>query len=236
MTNNGGRISRGPQAGMFQTRVGICVWRQSPASCTVTALPPERAMSQRICVIAGHPDPAPAHFVSALAQAYADGARASGREVRTIAIGELQFPIIRSAEDWNDGAVPEDIVHAQESIRQADHLVVIFPLWLGAMPALLKGFLEQVMRPGFALAKDSPTPWSGQLKGRSARIIVTMGMPALFYRWVYRAHSLRSLERNILRFVGFRPVRSTVIGMVERSAEHRKAWLARVDALGRAGR
>ncbi len=40
-----------------------------------------------------------------------------------------------------------------------------------------------------------------------------MGMPALVYRWYFRAHSVRSLERNILGFVGIAPVNETLIGL-----------------------
>ena len=47
--------------------------------------------------------------------------------------------------------------------------------------------------------------------GKSARIIVTMGMPGSLYRWYFRAHSLHSLQRNILDFIGFRRVRALVI-------------------------
>jgi putative NADPH-quinone reductase len=60
-----------------------------------------------------------------------------------------------------------------------------------------------------------------------------MGMPALFYRWYYRAHSLKSLERNILAFCGIKPVRASVVGSVEgMSAAKRKSWLAKMAALG----
>lgn len=70
------------------------------------------------------------------------------------------------------------------------------------------------------------------LKGRSARLIVTMGMPAFFYRLYYRAHSLKSLKRNILEFCGIAPVRASLVGTVE-AAGHRELWLAKVQALGR---
>ena len=119
----------------------------------------------------------------------------------------------------------------------AEHLVIVHPLWLGAMPALLKGFLEQALRPGFALDPEpGATGWGKRLTGRSARIVVTMGMPALVYRWFFRAHSLKSLERNILKFVGIKPVRETLIGMVG-AMDERKAgrWLDKMRALGRAG-
>jgi putative NADPH-quinone reductase len=72
------------------------------------------------------------------------------------------------------------------------------------------------------------------LKGRSARVVVTMGMPAPLYRWFFRAHSLRSLERNILAFCGIGPVRDSLIGMVEAGgpAKHQR-WLATMRELGR---
>jgi hypothetical protein len=57
-------------------------------------------------------------------------------------------------------------------------------------------------------------------------------MPALFYRWVYRAHSLKSLRSNILRFVGIGPIRETLIGNVEGSAGNRTAALAEMRKLG----
>lgn len=103
------------------------------------------------------------------------------------------------------------------------------------MPALLKGFLEQLLRPGFAFAAASAGrgPPKKLLAGRSARIIVTMGMPALFYRWYFRAHSLKSLERNILAFCGIGPIRACVVGMVESmGAAGRGNWLARIQRLG----
>ena len=41
-----------------------------------------------------------------------------------------------------------------------------------------------------------------------------MGLPALVYRWYFRAHGLKNLKRNVLRFVGFAPVRDTRVGRV----------------------
>lgn len=188
---------------------------------------------RRIAIIDGHPD-RERHFCHALADSYEAGAAEGGHEVRRIALGETDVPFLRSRKDWEGPAAPQ-IVAAQEVIGWADHIVLIYPLWLGAMPALVKAFLEQVFRPGFmipaVISKTSPfTPKSG----KSARIIVTMGMPAFVYRWYFGAHSLRSLERNILAFVGIKPQRHTLIGLIEgMSEEKRAAWLEKVAALGR---
>jgi putative NADPH-quinone reductase len=105
------------------------------------------------------------------------------------------------------------------------------------MPAVLKAFLEQVARPGFALDSKAKNPLhAGLLSGRSARVVVTMGMPALFYRWYFCAHSLKSLERNILNFVGIAPVRKTLVGGAGKmDAATVAAWRQRMQVLGARG-
>lgn len=195
-------------------------------------------MADRILIIDGHPDTDRDRYVHALAAAYRSGAEAAGHEVRTIEVGRLRFTSVRSNDDFREGRPPAAIAAAQRDIQWASHLVILYPLWLGSMPGLLKCFLEQVLRPDFAFAATSRKGLPRKLlKGRSARIIVTMGMPAFFYRWFYRAHSLRSFERNILAFCGIAPVRATLVGMVEgMSRQAREAWLADVERLGRRAR
>jgi putative NADPH-quinone reductase len=195
-------------------------------------------MAKRIVIIQGHPDPAPERYCRALASAYERGARAAGHEVRRIDVATLDFELLRSAADWESGTPASVILMAQDDIAWAEHIVILYPLWLGAMPALLKGFLEQVLRPGFAVPDlRSGKGWpKGLLTGRTARIVVTMGMPAFFYRWYFGAHSLKSLERNILKFVGVKPIRETLIGMVAaKESAGREKWLKTLEALGREG-
>jgi putative NADPH-quinone reductase len=193
-------------------------------------------LGKRIAIVLGHPDPASGHYVHALASAYEAAARDAGHQVRRIDVARLQFPLLRNAKEWEAPPASDSIGAAQQTIAWAEHVVIVFPLWLGDMPALLKGFFEQVLRPGFAIGKAGPGRLPKKLlAGRSARIVVTMGMPALFYRVFYRAHSVNSLKRNILGFVGFRPVRTTLIGMVEGRADWRGAWLMKLSALGALG-
>jgi putative NADPH-quinone reductase len=184
-------------------------------------------MARRILILDGHPDPRGEHFVHGLATAYREAALAAGHDVRTIAIASLDFPLLRSPDEFQHGMPPAAIAAAQAHIEWANHLAFFYPLWLGSMPALTKAFFEQALRPGFAFgpAKGRGLPQQ-KLKGRSARVVVTMGMPSFFYKWFYRAHSLKSFERNILHFCGIRPVRATVIGMVEDKATREKALAA----------
>lgn len=192
-------------------------------------------MARRILVIQGHPDPSGRHFDHALAAAYFDGAAAAGHEVRQVDTGAIEFPLIRSREQWQEGEVPEAIAAAQRDLLWADHLLLVYPLWLGTMPALFKGFLEQLLRPQYAFG-DTPGKMQHPLRGRSARVVVSMGMPAFVYRGFFRAHSLKSLQRNILYFAGVRPVRTSVVGGVEGRAASRERWLRRMRALGERAR
>lgn len=192
---------------------------------------------KRILILQGHPDSTAPHFCHALAEAYAAGALAEGHELRQVDVAWLDFPLLRSKQDWEHGLLPASLLEAQQAIGWCEHVVIFFPLWLGEMPALLKGFLEQVARPGFAFNSEGGNPLAHKaLRGRSARVVVTMGMPALVYRYFYRAHSLKSLERNILGFVGIAPIRETLIGMIEGmdEAQHQK-WLDKLRALGGEG-
>lgn len=189
--------------------------------------------SKSVLVIQGHPDRSASHFCDALANAYRQGAEAAGHDLAELRLSELEFPLLSSEREWNEPP-PEAIARAQAMILKADHLVMIYPLWMGTMPALVKAFLEQTLRPGFAF-DQAAREGHGQrlLKGKSARVIVTMGMPGFVYRWFFRAHGYRFLKRNILKFCGISPVRHCFIGMVSAKDDRgRKKWLEKVHQLG----
>jgi putative NADPH-quinone reductase len=191
-------------------------------------------MPKRILVINCHPDADPGRLCAALTKAYCDGAAASGHDVRRLDLASLRVPFLASKEEFEERPMPDSLVAAAESIRWCEHLVLVMPLWLGTMPALLKAFLEQVMRPGFAFqyGPDGDTQ-TLLLKGRSARIIVTMGMPATLYRIWFLSHGIAGLRRSVLNFVGFRPVRQTFVGLAADGHEAKLSIKAeKVRALG----
>lgn len=192
-------------------------------------------MAKKVLILQGHPDPACVRLCHALADAYAAGAKDAGAEVRRIEVAQLDFPILRTKDDWDVGeaGAPEELRPAIADSRWAEHLLVIYPLWMGTMPALLKAFMEQAFRPGVALSADQAAP-KPMLKGKSARVAVTMGMPALAYRWYFGAHSLKNLEKNILKFSGVKPVRTTLFGLIEAgSREDMEKRIAKFRETGR---
>jgi putative NADPH-quinone reductase len=191
-------------------------------------------MARNILILNGHPDPSSKGLCHALAEAYGDGAREEDHAVRRLDVATLEFGLLRSQAEFEKAAPPPAIAAAQESIVWANHLVVVFPLWLGDMPAMLKAFFEQALRPGFAYSHRAHGFPAKHLKGRSARIVITMGMPAAVYRWYFRAHGLKNLKRNVLGFVGFAPVRDTILGSVgTRGKESIHRSLDEVKSLGR---
>jgi putative NADPH-quinone reductase len=190
---------------------------------------------KKIAIVDAHPDPDPARYIHALAKAYDESARGAGHEVRHIILGDINIPILHRREDWMHSDAPENVKPGQEAMLWADHIVFLYPLWLGDMPALLKAFLEQALRPGVALEYGDTSSPKAMMKGKSAHLVVTMGMPAFFYRAYFGAHSVRSFKRNILGLIGIDPVTTSLIGNVEGGAGHRERWLNRMTDYGAAG-
>lgn len=185
-----------------------------------------------VAVIDGHPDPSPGRLLHALSERYAAAARDAGHDVRRIDVAKMQFPVLRSEAEYAQSA-PEAIVQAQRDISWASHLAIFYPLWDGDMPALLKAFFEQLLRPGFALDSGGRFGFPKKLlTGKSARVIVTMGMPALAYRTYFGAFSLKSFKRSTLNLCGISPVHDTVLGgLFNASLAKRERWLDLMAAL-----
>jgi putative NADPH-quinone reductase len=190
-------------------------------------------MTETVCIIQGHSHGETRHLCHAIADAYADGAQTTGAQVRRIDLGDLPISVMRNPAEFVT-APPPDIVAAQETIKASQHLVIIYPLWLGTMPALVKAFFEQLCRGGFAIEADPKGGWPKQmLKGRSARVIVTMGMPAMAYKLLFGAHGVRGFESSILGMAGIKPIRETLIGSVGALSRLKAdALLERVRKLG----
>jgi len=185
----------------------------------------------RIAIIVGHARTET--FCAALGEAYRRGAAAAGHDAKLFVTAAMKFdPVLREGFERVQPLEP-DLQSAHDAMLAADHLVIIFPLWYGALPAILKGFLERVMQPDL-VEPAKQRKFVQLLKGKSARVIVTMGMPGFVYRWWFGAHDLKMLKRNILGFVGVHPIRSTIYGNIGNADEaRRRQWLDEVEAMGR---
>lgn len=180
-------------------------------------------MLSKIALIQGHQDSSRRHLCHALADAY--GAGKAGHRVARVEIASVAFSLPRTQEEFNSGVPPASLKPTVAAILAAERLVLIFPLWLGAAPALVNAFLEQVMRLGVAFAHENDGARQ-LLTGRSVHSIVSMGMLPGSTGPSFAPPVFRRLRRNIFEFVGFSPVRTTMFGMIEKASDKaRSRWL-----------
>ncbi len=190
-------------------------------------------ISKKILLILGHTDIE--SCCGYLAMRYEEGAQAAGHEVRRVNIGDLQFdPILHKGYRVIQQLEP-DLLKVQEDFKWAEHVVIIYPNWWSTMPAKLKGMFDRMFLPGFAfkINKTGWFPlWYRLLKGKSARVIITMENRP----WVTRlliGDYCNEISKGILWFSGISPVNILSIGQVESiSPEKRAKWGDVVSKLG----
>ncbi len=169
----------------------------------------------------------------ALFDACAGGARQAGVECRELILSEMRFDRDVHTVSPEQQPLEPDLVRAQCDIDWAEHLVFVYPTWWGTFPALLKGFLDRVMTPGFAFRHVAHDKWDKLLAGRTADLITTMDTPPLIYRFIYRAPGRQALARATLGYCGLRTARIEAFGpVVASSADQRSRWLDLARASG----
>ena len=189
-------------------------------------------MRKRVLVILGHPSEA--SLCGAIANAYLKGAQAAEHEVRFLSLGKLKFdPILRDGYNTIQALEP-DLVVAQESIAWAEHIVFVYPIWWGSIPAILKGFFDRIFLPGFAFKfRKDALMVDGLLRQRTAHLNATKDTPPWYYQLVYRMPGHNQMKRTILEFCGIKPVKINSFGPVKNSkASTRQKWLTTAYEFG----
>ncbi|SHM97236.1 Putative NADPH-quinone reductase (modulator of drug activity B) [Pseudomonas asturiensis] len=194
---------------------------------------PLEGSGKRILMVYGTPKTT--SLCHALGEAYSQGARSEGHVVRVLKLGELDFdPILHHGYEQSQ-ALEHDLLEAQRQIHWAEHLVFVYPVWWGGLPALLTGFFDRVLTPGFAFkAHGRRHPSNELLRGRTAELLVTMDTPPRYFHWIYGAPAHRQMIRTILAFCGIKTRRLTEFAPVRTSTEEqRQQWLHQALALGK---
>lgn len=186
---------------------------------------------KRILVVLGHPNAD--SLCGQIADDYITSAREAGAEIREIRVGDLNFDPILHIERNVIQALEPDLLEVQTNITWAQHLVIVYPIWWGGMPALLKGLIDRTFLPGFAFRyrKDSHM-WDRLLSGRTAHLLITMDSPPWYFRWVSRMAGHNQMKRTILESCGIKPVGISTFGPVKGSTPaQRTTWLSEVKRL-----
>ncbi|MQT57391.1 flavodoxin family protein [Pseudomonas sp. FSL R10-0399] len=190
-------------------------------------------MSKRVLIILGHPSTD--SFCGAIATCYFETATQAGREVRIVQLGALNFdPVLH--EGYNQiQTLEQDLLDAQTDIMWAEHLVFVFPLWWGGVPALLKGFIDRTFLPGFAFKYRQGKVFPDKLlKGRTAHLLVAMDTAPWYYKWVYWMPGLHQMRKHTLAFCGIKPLTTLMFGPVLTSTTtQRQRWLQQAMTLAR---
>ncbi|GAB5432808.1 MAG: NAD(P)H-dependent oxidoreductase [Epibacterium sp.] len=193
--------------------------------------------TRKILVLNGHPGQNSLN--KSLADAYRRAAEAAGHELRYQDLSQMQFDMDFGEGGYHDTKPLEPALQSfVADLEWAEHLVVTTPLWWGAFPAKLKGLFDRALLPGQAFdtrntnAFGVPAP---MMTGKTARVMLTSDTPSWFLRLLYGNAIKKIMSRQILGFVGIKPVRYTSFA----AASHPKPgqadqWLKTVANLGRA--
>jgi len=131
-------------------------------------------------VILAHPDKG--SFNHAIAETTREALEGLWHEVFFHDLYKEKFdPILPAKEIPNDAALPPHIEAHSAEIAQADGIVIVHPNWWGQPPAILKGWVDRVIRPGVAYEFAEEDTGEGVpvklLKAKAALVFTTSNTP-----------------------------------------------------------
>ncbi|BDD09490.1 NAD(P)H dehydrogenase (quinone) [Fulvitalea axinellae] len=178
-----------------------------------------------ILIVNNHPDKE--SFNVAIASAFENEAKLAGHTVNTLNITDLDFdPNLRFGYRKRTTLEP-DLIKAQDMIRKASHIIWIYPVWWGGLPALAKGFMDRAFLPGFAWELTESDEPVGLLKGKTAQVITTMDADIEEYQNLQNQNINTNLE-----FIGLEVVKNTNFAPTSSaSTEQINLWLNEVKTL-----
>lgn len=118
-----------------------------------------------------------------------------------------------------------DLKEYQSNIKEAQHLVFLYPVWWYSMPAILKGFIDKVFVPGFAYSKKGKLP-KGLLQGKTAWVVYTIDSPEWFVKLFRKSIEWSLMKTAILKYCGISSVQRIMYANATNSTpQKRKKWL-----------
>jgi len=125
------------------------------------------------------------------------------------------------------------VMEYSDKIKNADHLIFIFPIWWELMPALTKGFVDKVIFPGVAYDYTNASntrmkPLWEKLKG--VTIITTMNTPNWLYWLLFGNAIKKAMIMGTFWKIGFKNRKWISYNQVKAvSVEKRKKWLDNLE-------
>ena len=156
-------------------------------------------------VVVAHP--VPTSFTMGLAHAYVAELENLGHDAQMRDLYRMQFDPVLPAHELalaEAGRPPDaSVAAAQDDIRNADVLTMIYPLWWMSMPAMMKGYIDRVFARGFAYEAHQGVV-HGLLSGRKCVLVTISGAPLSVLTENGRWEALQVLQdTHIFRSAGF---------------------------------
>jgi len=190
-----------------------------------------------ILIILGHPDPG--SLSHALAHAVRDDLRERGHEVVFHDLQAEHFdPLLTALEVPRHGVIPKEIQAHCDELCAADGIVIVHPNWWGQPPAILKGWIDRVFRPGIAYRFEEGDSGEGvpvgMLKAAAAVVLNTSNTEPAREQAAF-GDPLESIWRRcIFDLCGIRAFHRRMFTVVVTSTwEQRLAWIEEAKALCR---
>ena len=193
------------------------------------------AQSLEISVILAHPDRR--SFNHAIAQTVCKTLERSGHQVRFHDLYAEGFdPLLTTAELDPTGPLPTELASYCEELQRSDGLVIVHPNWWGQPPAVMKGWIDRVLRQG--VAYEFQTGDSGEgvpvglLRVKAAIVFNTSNTPPEREMEVLGDPLDNLWKKCIFEFCGVKNVvRETFSVVIVSTPEQRAEWLRRVEQI-----
>lgn len=184
-----------------------------------------------VLVIIGHQQTG--SFCHAIAETAIETLRAAGHQVVFHDLYAERFdPVLPAAEVPKDANLPPEIRAQCDELLAADGYVVVHPNWWGQPPAILKGWLDRIVRQGVAYSFGPGGSLIGHLKGKRALVFTTSNTPRdVELKWF--GDPLDNLWKTcVFSFCGVEnPVRRNFESIIMSTPDERKAWLEEAQQL-----
>jgi len=187
----------------------------------------------KVLYVYAHPEPK--SFNGALKDTALAALQEKGHEVKLSDLYAMNFNPVLNAGDFTErkkqdvfkpffeaiqasktGAFAPDIKEEMEKVKWADLLVLQFPIFFTFMPAIMKGWIDRVLAPGFGFNPVTNSAYdTGLFKGKSAILVTTTGAPKAMYS-EGGAHGdlnkhLESITHCIFEYMGIKVLPSHII-------------------------
>jgi len=176
-------------------------------------------------------------YCSAILESALTGLKNGGHDVDLIHLDKDGFNPVMTAcdlEGYSKGISSDPkVLEYQDKMKDAGHIIFIFPIWWELMPALTKGFIDKVLTKGFAydcvLNRRLPK-FANKLRYlKGVTVITTMDTPSIVYRLVFGNAIKKSLLVGTFWKIGVKNTRWISFNMVKSSSvAKRKRWLTRI--------